>query len=36
MVTSGLLAPLDDRKRCVRQCAVKVRNQWMVLIETGH
>ena len=31
MVSRGLLAPLDDRKRVVRQMAVKVRNEWMVM-----
>ncbi len=30
-VSRGLLAPLDDRKRLVRQTAVKVRNEWMVM-----
>lgn len=30
-VSKGLLAPLDDRKRIVRQTAVKVRNEWMVM-----
>lgn len=31
MVSRGLLAPLDDRKRMVRQMAVKVRNEWMMM-----
>ncbi|TFJ84477.1 hypothetical protein NSK_004462 [Nannochloropsis salina CCMP1776] len=30
-VSRGLLAPLDDRKRVVRQMAVKVRNEWLVM-----
>lgn len=30
-VARGLLAPLDDRKRAVRQVAVRVRNRWMVM-----
>ena len=30
-VARGLLAPLDDRKRIVRQMAVKVRNEWMMM-----
>jgi hypothetical protein len=30
-VSRGLLAPLDDRKRLVRQTAVRVRNEWMVM-----
>ncbi|RHY36434.1 hypothetical protein DYB25_008522 [Aphanomyces astaci] len=30
-VIKGLLAALDDRKRTVRQAAVKVRNQWSIL-----
>ncbi|KDO29633.1 hypothetical protein SPRG_05586 [Saprolegnia parasitica CBS 223.65] len=31
MVIKRLLAPIDDRKRVVRQLAVKVRNQWSIL-----
>ncbi|RHY29201.1 hypothetical protein DYB32_005343 [Aphanomyces invadans] len=30
-VIKGLLGPLDDRKRTVRQAAVKVRNEWSIL-----
>lgn len=30
-VSRGLLAPLDDKKRLVRQMAVRVRNEWMVM-----
>lgn len=31
-VSRGLLAPLDDRKRLVRQAAVRARNEWMVMV----
>ncbi|OQS01534.1 MMS19 nucleotide excision repair protein [Achlya hypogyna] len=31
LVIKRLLAPLDDRKRVVRQLAVKVRNTWAIL-----
>ncbi|OQR89536.1 MMS19 nucleotide excision repair protein [Thraustotheca clavata] len=31
MVIKQLLIPLDDRKRVVRQLAVKIRNQWSIL-----
>ncbi|EQC38839.1 hypothetical protein SDRG_03797 [Saprolegnia diclina VS20] len=31
MVIKRLLAPIDDRKRVVRQLAVKVRNKWSIL-----
>lgn len=30
-VARGLLAPLDDKKRIVRQMAVHVRNEWMMM-----
>lgn len=33
MVSKGLVKVLDDRKRAIRQLAVKVRNAWMLMKE---